>query len=300
MLMKNFTLIISSFLFTTTLLAQTTLNLRPDATLGKDAYYKDATPTLNQGTHADFTALAWTNGGAVVARSIIEFDLTSIPAGSTINSAYLSLYNNSTSSNNSGEHSNLSGSNSATLRRITTSWNEFSVTWNNQPSATNSNEVVLPASTTIYEDYTNINVTQLVQDMVDMPGSSFGFMISLQTEQYYRALIFSSSDHADPNNHPELVITYTLPSAISELNSISNLLAYPNPSVGNIMVELLHSENEPSELKLFDQLGKLIRTVPVNQLEKINIERNDLPAGIYFLSQEINGIVCGRTKLILQ
>lgn len=299
--MKNFTLIISSFLFTTTLLAQTTLYLRPDYKSGKDAYYKDATPTLNQGTHPDFSAIAWTNLSVpVVVRSVIEFDLTSIPVGATINSAYLSLYNNSTSPNNSGEHSTLDGSNSATLRRITTSWNEFSVTWNNQPSVTNSNEVVLPASTSIYEDYTNINVTQLVQDMVDMPSSSFGFMISLQTEQLYRALIFSSSDHADPNNHPELVITYTLPSAISELNSISNLFAYPNPSVGNIIVELLQNQNEPSELKLFDQLGKLIRTIPVNQLEKVNIERNDLPAGIYFLSQEINGIICGRTKLILQ
>ena len=54
----------------------------------------------------------------------------------------------------------------------------------------------------------NINVTQLVQDMVNNPSSSFGFMISMQDTTIYRRLIFASSDNTNPSKHPMLLVKY--------------------------------------------------------------------------------------------
>ena len=98
----------------------------------------------------DFDALAWTNGGvAETYRSLIKFDLSAIPEGATIVEANILLFNYPNSKNNYGEHSSLSGSNESILSRITESWNDESVTWNNQPSTTSQNEVILEMSTSV-------------------------------------------------------------------------------------------------------------------------------------------------------
>ncbi len=203
--------------------AQTTLTLQPNATQGKDAYFKILTPNLNQGTHQDFAGIAWTNGGTpTVARSVIDFDLNQIPQNAQIISAKLSLYHNPTSPNNSGSHS-LPGSNNACyLQRVTSQWDEFTVTWNNQPTTTSTNQVTIPASTSTNQSYPNIDVTNLVQDMIDYPSTSFGFMIKLQNESYYKALLFASSDNANPNLHPKLIITYSVSNPLTISASVQN------------------------------------------------------------------------------
>lgn len=189
--------------------SRTTIRFKPDAVSGKDAYIRDLTPDRNDGDHSDINAMAWTNSStAVVVRSVLHFDLSAIPAGTTIKEAYLSLYNNPASLNNNGKHSSMNGPNTGLLQRITTPWEEGTVTWNNQPSTTSVNQVTLPESSNDNLDYKEIDVTGLVRDMIENPAQSFGFMIRLQTESHYRCLIFASSDHEDTSLHPELVITY--------------------------------------------------------------------------------------------
>jgi hypothetical protein len=159
--------------------------------------------------------MAWTSGGnPVVVRSLINFDLSSIPDGTTIKSAKLSLYNNSTSVNNSGKHSEESvypgtgGENAAYLKRITSSWDESNVTWNNQPTTSSQNQVSLAASTDAHQNYTDIDVTPLIQDIINNRPTSFGIMLMLQTESYYRGLIFASGDNADATKRPKIIIVY--------------------------------------------------------------------------------------------
>lgn len=151
-----------------------TLVLQPNVPEGRDVLISSLQPTLNVGGHPDFNALAWTNNGSpVVFRSLLDFDFSVIPQNSTILSATLYLYNNPTSLNNNGSHSSLSGSNESVLQRITSSWDESTVTWDNQLGTTTLNQVLLPASNTTDQNYI-LNITSLVQDARDNPDQSHG------------------------------------------------------------------------------------------------------------------------------
>jgi hypothetical protein len=192
---------------------QNVLVIQPDPITGKDATVWSCTPDRNMGKDPDYEAMAWTWNsmglGAGIQRGLMNFDFSSIPDDAKIDNAYLSLYNNPNSSEYNGKHSSLSGSNAALLQRIVEPWDEDSVTWNKQPKSTAENEVYLRQSVTEHEDYENINVTLLVQDFIYYPSESFGFLIKLETEQYYRSMIFASSDHPNENIRPKLVVYYT-------------------------------------------------------------------------------------------
>jgi gliding motility-associated-like protein len=194
--------------FICTINAQTTLTLQPDAVLGKDAMLHGL-PSLtntNYGTNTEYQGAAWTYGGTFgITRGIVEFDLSSIPVGAVITSAQLSLFATGTTTG-SGAHA---GANAGWLSRITSTWTESTVTWNTAPTFTTTNQVALAASSNVNQDYLNIPVTNLLQDMVDNPCSSFGFIIRMQTEQTYRRLNFCSSDYSVATKRPMLVVTYT-------------------------------------------------------------------------------------------
>lgn len=191
-----------------------TLTLQPGSE-GKDAYINSLFPNAIGGLSNDFCVMAWTNSSnPVTVRSMIDFDLSAIPQGSTIKSAYLSLYNNPTSVNNSGKHSDYAtygsiGADNATyLKRVTSNWDESTISWNTQPTTTSINQVLIPSSTDIHQDYPNIDVTKLIKDIYNNKSTSFGMMLQLRTEAYYRGLIFASGDNADPTKRPKLVINY--------------------------------------------------------------------------------------------
>jgi len=190
--------------------SQASLVIQPGAGAGKDALLHglDYLTDANFYDTKEFVANAWTfNGVFGIVRSVVEFDLTVIPPGAAIEGAYLSLY--AWDSPTSMEpHSNLSGSNACWLQRITTYWEEETVTWNNQPDVTTQNQVGIPETGDPDKDYLDIDVTALVRDMLLYPESSFGFMLKLQDENYYRRMNFCSSDHPDSLKHPKLVITF--------------------------------------------------------------------------------------------
>ncbi len=207
--MKRIFLSLITLLAGNVLIASNSITLTPDAVDGKDAMIVDYLPTNNLGTHPDLQANAWTFSPTPgVLRSLLQFDYSSLPSGAVITSAYLSLFESVGS--NSGDHSTTSGSNEAWLQRVTSNWDESTVTWATQPSTTTTNEVTLSASTSANQNYPNIDVTLLVQDMVSS-GNNYGFMLRLVTEQHYRRLNFASSDNSNSALHPSLVINYTLP-----------------------------------------------------------------------------------------
>ena len=185
--------------------AQSTIIVfQPDAICGKDALLTSLNPGGNYGTHPDFLATAWTNSGSPVnVRSLIAFDLSGIPIGTNITEATLELFHRNSTANIG--HSTLSGPNDASLYRVTQNWTENTVTWSTQPNYTTTNSVYLSASAFSTQNYT-LNVTALLQDMVNDPTNSFGFMFKENVESYYRSLLFASSDEASSTLHPKLTV----------------------------------------------------------------------------------------------
>ena len=190
------------------------LTLQPNSREGVDAVIWTERPDNAWPDHKDFQAMGWTwyslgyDGG--VRRSLINFDLSSIPENAKIVDATLSLYYNPESVDvpSTKGHSQRDGSNKSILSRITSDWSEEKVTWNNQPSFSTDNQVLVKASDSKDEDYV-IDVKDLVEDMVANPSESHGFMYMLDNENYYRAMIFASSDNENSDLHPKLVIEYT-------------------------------------------------------------------------------------------
>ncbi|MFN3405288.1 MAG: DNRLRE domain-containing protein [Cytophagaceae bacterium] len=218
--MKKLLLSIASFAISGFAFAQTpvTVTLRPGVE-GKDAtiWYitsqstdKGPTNTTNYGHDTDLPAMEWTfSGSEGTKQSLLDFDLTSIPQNAVISSAKLSLYH-ATGSGDDG-HSTLSGSNEVLIRRVTSAWEENIVTWNTKPSTTSQNEVTIPASTSSTQNFPDLDVTELVKDMLDDLSGSHGFMFEIKTKSYYRKMIFASGDHSNPELHPKLEITFTVP-----------------------------------------------------------------------------------------
>lgn len=204
--------------------AQTaTIVLQPDSVQGKDAYVQSVYSNANSNYNDALYAMAWTwNSVPGVTRSLIEFDLSQIPLGATILDAKLSLFHQFPSAMPASiiGHSQLSGTNETVFQRITSAWQEDSVTWNNKPATTTQNEVVFPASTSPTQDYI-VNVTPLVQDIVNDPNNSFGIQYKMQTESFYRGVFFYSSDAVDPANRPKLEVTYSDPCTVYDTVNIT-------------------------------------------------------------------------------
>lgn len=269
-----------SLFFCGQLFAQTTITLQPDATDGKDAiiWYivnqngaNGATNSTNYGARWGIKAQEWTYiGDPGSKRSLFEFDLSTIPEGVVIIDAKLSLYNFSESTD--GGHSTLSGSNECLIQRVIETWDADIVTWNNQPSITTENQVLLEASESFDEDYLDIEITDLIQDSYNHPDSSFGFLFSMNTSALYRAMIFASSDHSDALRHPKLEITYQDPCIevitiydTVTVYQIDTLIVYDTLTVYQIDTLTVYNYITVTDTLLID-----VNLTDVNQVELIN------------------------------
>ena len=210
-----FTIISSQIAF-----SQTTVTFKPNAEIGKDAslFTKEYSnfADLNFGTETALKMSTWTWSGDLFSeRSLIQFnELESIPTGAIITDVKLKLYGCSDLEGNNvypGSSFN-SYSNSVYVQRVTSVWNENTVTWNTQPTTSTATQIIIPNSEEQYNwNYTIENSEELkamVQDMVSNPSTNHGFMLKLVSESTYRRMAFASSDNVDPTRWPELQVTY--------------------------------------------------------------------------------------------
>ncbi len=296
-----------------------TITLQPGPNDGKDAEVFSCKPcgytVRNFGKIGDLNAVAWTNNGnSSNIRSYIQFDLSAIPPGSNINDARLSLYY--TPHSDEGKHFKHFGDNKGIIKRVTSAWNELTITWDNQPTNTSLNQTVMASTTSSTQNYPDINVTALVQDMIDNPATSFGFMFRLKTEKPYRKLVFASSDYANASKRPKLVITYTPPtppatistdqiarfSSVVQSSSLPTFNVFPDPAQSAATIryfaesadEVVITSRDISGSEIFRknavvQSGQNEFIVPVAHWKK----------GIYFLSI-VSGSAVVSKKLVVQ
>ena len=175
--------------------------IQPDPEPAKDTRINSYYTNSNYGEQDNMKIWSWTIGGTnILSYSLIEFDLSEINEDSQILKAQLFLFHHPTVKN-----STLSGSNEVYIERITSEWSEFGVIWLNKPSTTTQNRVIIPATTSDYEDKI-VDVTQLVQDIIQNPNESFGFLLKPVYTEPYREMVFSFSDIQNADLRPMLVI----------------------------------------------------------------------------------------------
>jgi hypothetical protein len=196
---------------------QTDFVLEPtllDATLGFNQF-SPSMQTTNYKSATRLVADRWTHSSQPTnKRGLIYFDISSIPSYATITYATISLYGANESTDNYWHMNFVTMGvgyepNDSYLQRVISTWDIDTVTYDTQPSTTTTNQVSLTDSLTHGEDYPDIDITQLVQDMVDDPANSYGLMFRLQNEIAYTRMCFASTDHADTAKHPEIRIEYT-------------------------------------------------------------------------------------------
>lgn len=288
----TFTLLIA-LAFPAVMKAQDTIVLQMDPS-GKDAALANCVPcgynNSNFGNAVELGAIAWTNGGNPSnMRGVFQFFFPQAVYERGIQSATLSLYHTPTT-NNVG-HSTSSGSNVSYLERITTPWQENTVTWDTQPTTTATNRVTLPASTSSTQDYPEIDVTQLVADMLADSANSHGFMLRLETESYYRSLKFGSGDEPDPANRPRLTLVISAVS-VNEIESIASISIYPNPSQGVFTVYAEQAGASEGMIMVHNMLGETVyskQISPSNGVVKESIDLSGNAKGIYFAEYTSGG-----------
>lgn len=274
--MKNaFVLLV--FFYSTALISQSTIVLQPDAAAGKDARIFNLNSLANFGNDVDFIAsILDYSGEPGTTRSLIQFDLSSIPEAVDIIDARLSLYHNPDT-----QTPGQLGDNAAYLRRIIQPWEESTVAWNMQPLYSTDNQVLIPASANPTQDYENIDVTALVSDMVEFSSSSFGFMFMLENEQGMRSMKFYSSDGPNPDKHPRLQVTYG--TVANKEIQYTKATIQPNPFSSSFVIRDLTGVYQ---INITDMSGNVIHssTVEANGNDVVVSQLGNLPAGIYLLN----------------
>lgn len=251
----------------------------------EDVTIDDYNPANNYPDEIEYFCGGWTiNGTPVRWRNLFKFDLSSISTTATIQSASLSLYfpvqNNFFATDTSLTHPNTS-----ILYRVTDQWSENSITWNNAPNYSTINSVTIGPSVSSYQDFINIDVSALVQDMVNDPNNSYGFQLQMVDETQYARLLFASGDNPDPAKHPKLEVCYFETVGIDHVESDLDFSIYPNPAVGQFHVTSKQN-SEIEQYQLFDMYGKLLEKRAVKNENDFTIDVSRFSNGVYFLSLE--------------
>ncbi|TAE23228.1 MAG: DNRLRE domain-containing protein [Cytophagales bacterium] len=181
------------------------VSFQPGPADGQDGY----TSTFNQNTRGDGLGMAissWTtNGGTpVLYQGYFRFDLSAIPATARIDSAFLSL----TYYEGWFADSNV-GNNPTYVQRVTSPWDQATLTYTNRPGTTAVGQISVPAASAYPTVYQKLNITSLVAT----PATNYGFSIRQQDETPappYRGLLFATSENPTPSYRPRLIVYYSL------------------------------------------------------------------------------------------
>jgi hypothetical protein len=183
------------------------LSLQPDSSNSQDLDISNLFPNQNFANNRYMVPYNWSQFGNVeTRRTLIKFDLSSIPSNAVIDSAHLSIYYSQRFVDENPPFNGHFGANTLEIRRITQDWVPLDVNWNNQPTSTTDNMLAVSASTSQTQDYQNMNVKNLVSDQVQ--NVNYGFLIKHQNESPFKISSFASSEETIPSIRPKLVVYY--------------------------------------------------------------------------------------------
>jgi len=163
----------------------------------QDTYISQAQPDYVWGT-ADFLHHGLLTTGGLYRYLMIQFDLSSIPAGATINGATMSVYNYAFDGTPNG---------TIVYYIITASWDEATATWNNQPSY--SSAVETSSGWPGIDTWHNVDVTNFVQNWWDGSYDNYGIYWGTAGTTDACLCTFHSHEYSDSNYRPYLTVDYT-------------------------------------------------------------------------------------------
>jgi len=174
-----------------------TLVLQPGAD-GKDAMVNVMEPAVNFGNYA---YLMVNFGPATEVRGLVEFDGLGVLSGATINAASFDLWIDRANSTDYDFG----------VYRLTESWEEATVTWQNQPAHAAAAYATIKVSGAVGGPYT-WDVKTLLQEWADGTYVNYGLLLRRVDMNYPSNWpYFCSSDHSNGSYHPRLTVDYTVP-----------------------------------------------------------------------------------------
>lgn len=210
-----------------------------------------------------------------IQRSLLQFDLTTMPPGTQIVQATLNVY----MFNQAGTDFDVE------IHPILQPWNETGVTWNNQPVCDTHAVASLP-----YQGYVwwHFNLTPLTQLWVDNPSINQGMMLKFAIEQYPdslgRAAYFYSRDTT--LDQPNLEVFFM---GIEQRNADRLMpgLILPNPVRERASLAVRIPDPGQYAIALYDRSGTKVKEIYRGFLETgshtLPVDCRGLAAGVYLL-----------------
>ncbi len=265
----------------------------PGPEKGMDAMVQSNKATINEGRNDDLN-VAYDGELSPLKKhqSFIKFDLTTVPKNAVIDSAFLSLFWNPTDSHGvfgNGHFDGVNGSapSQLVMDRVTKFWDEKNINWNNQPTISATNRVVVshatyPGGTS---NFKNMNVTKLFRDMLDSSQTNFGLRLFILPQSGVRQLIFASSNHPNPNLRPKLKLCWHNDqiNGITEVSEKDQIQIHPNPAFDQVKIYFTGIQTQKGVM--INSIGQVVKRFPVTQGDNV-ISILDLPTGPYFLRIE--------------
>jgi hypothetical protein len=195
-----------------------TLVLQPGPEAGKDAMISNLSPDKNFGSHPYFEATFLSEPILTVMRSnrsLIFFNLGQVPKSAIIKNVSLQLsYEVPLPWPNDSAITAIPGTEKwfgAVLQQIVEPWEEYGVTWENQPRTIDANQVYITPFIR-NANFITVDVTRLFINNIDSPNH--GMLFKHYPSEKFPGFRFASSDHKNSVLRPKLIINYTLPAVV--------------------------------------------------------------------------------------
>jgi uncharacterized repeat protein (TIGR01451 family) len=173
----------------------------------QDAYFHEDAPDHNHSTDKEMLVSPQVSKRA---RSVIKFDLAAIPPASNIITSTLFLY-----------EENKRNNQTVFLHRLTNSWLEAQVTWDNRlagspwtsPGGDYSVGPEASFSPNLDNQYREIPVTGVTQGWFNATFPNHGLLLRATTSGDDGEVKFRTKEEGKPEKRPQLCVTYSLPQA---------------------------------------------------------------------------------------
>jgi hypothetical protein len=193
-----------------------TLELQPGPDDGKDAMISNLESDKNFGDHKYFEATFLTEPIITVMRSnrsLIWFNLNSLPKSPVIKKVTLQLSYDIPIPWDPAVFATVPVTSpdwiGGVLQRIVEPWEEYKVTWNNQPKTIETNQVFI-SPFNINANIITVDVTTLFVPVNGTVTANYGMLFRLWPSDQFPGFRFASSDYSVTSMRPKLTINYTI------------------------------------------------------------------------------------------